>query len=87
MDSLIGPNTVNTLPDQTLLAFEDHGTVARTLDSDFAGAHDVVDRLNQLGIDLEVVAAQLEVEGVASFAKSFSDVLDTLGSRAAEFQQ
>ena len=45
VDSLIGPNTVNTLPDQTLLAFEDHGTVARTLDSDFAGAHDVVDRL------------------------------------------
>ncbi len=85
VDTLIGPNTVNTLPDNTLLAFDDHGTVSRTIDADLAGAQDVVDRLARLGIDLEEVANKLEAEGVASFAKSFDDVLDTLGGRAAEF--
>lgn len=84
VDTLIGPNTVNTLPDKTLLAFEDHGTVARTIDADIAGAHEVVASLAALGIDLEEVADQLEEEGVASFAKAFEDVLATLAARAAE---
>ena len=86
VDTLIGPHTVNTLPDKTLLAFEDHGTVARTVDTDVAEAHAVVERLAALGIDLEDVAVQLEDEGVASFAKSFDDVLATLATRADEFK-
>lgn len=85
IDTLIGPNTVNTIPDATLLAFEDHGTVARTIDTDVAGAHQVISKLSDLGIDLEEVAVQLEQEGVDSFAKSFDDVLETLGKRAEEF--
>ncbi len=85
VDTLIGPNTVNTLPDKTLLAFEERGTVARTVDVGFAEAHDVIDRLNELGIDLEEVAIKLESEGVASFAKAFVDVLETLTTRASEF--
>ncbi len=85
VDTLIGPDTVNTLPDKTLLAFDDHGTVARTVDADFAGAHDVIDRLAALGIDLEEVAIVLEDEGVASFAKAFEDVLQTLATRAEEY--
>ncbi len=84
VDTLIGPNTVNTLPDKTLLAFEDHGTVARTIDANVANAHQVVADLAALGIDLEEVADQLEDEGVASFAQAFEDVLATLASRAAE---
>jgi transaldolase len=83
VDTLIGPNTVNTLPDGTLLAFDDHGTVARTIDADVAEAQRVVDALAELGIDLEEVADKLEREGVASFAQSFDDVLATLGERAA----
>ncbi len=85
IDSLIGPDTVNTIPDATLAAFEDHGTVERTIDADVAGAHQVVADLAGLGIDLEEVAVQLEREGVDSFAKSFDDVLATLAGRAAEF--
>lgn len=81
VDTLIGPDTVNTLPDQTLLAFDDHGTVARTVDADPASAHAVVSALADLGIDLEEVADQLESEGVESFAKAFADVLATLDSR------
>lgn len=86
VDTLIGPNTVNTLPDKTLLAFDDHGTVARTVDANFDWAHNVVAQLGALGIDLEEVATQLEAEGVASFAKSFEEVLETLAGRAAEFK-
>ncbi len=85
VDTLIGPNTVNTLPEKTLVAFDEGGTVARTVDADYADAHDVVAQLGALGIDLEEVALKLETEGVAGFAKSFVDVLDTLGTRAAEF--
>ncbi len=84
VDTLIGPDTVNTLPDGTLAAFEDHGTVARTIDADPDGAGQVVAELFALGIDLEEVAQKLENEGVGSFAKSFDDVLATLGDRAEE---
>ena len=84
VDTLIGPNTVNTLPDSTLAAFEERGTVARTVDADPAGAAAVIESLAGLGIDTEEVAAKLETEGVGSFAKSFDEVLDTLGERAGK---
>ncbi len=82
VDSLIGPNTVNTLPDQTLLAFDDHGTLGRTVDADPDWARGVVADLNELGIDLEEVAVKLEGEGVASFSKSFSEALASLDEQA-----
>ncbi|MEM9562210.1 MAG: transaldolase [Actinomycetota bacterium] len=84
VDTLIGPNTVNTMPDATLAAFEDHGTVARTIDADPEAAASVVADLAALGIDLEEVAVKLEGEGVGSFAKSFDEVLGTLGDRARQ---
>ena len=87
VDQLIGPGTVNTLPDATLAAFEDHGTVARTIDTDVDGAHRLMAELSALGIDLEEVAAKLEEEGVASFSKSFDEVLTTLDERAGELPQ
>ncbi len=86
IDTLIGPNTVNTIPDATLLAFDDHGTVARTIDADVPGAHAVIADLAALGIDLEEVAVQLEREGVDSFAKAFDDVLTTLSGRVADIK-
>ncbi len=82
VDTLIGPDTVNTLPDGTLAAFEDHGTVARTVDADQAGAAQVLAGLAEVGVDMEDVAAKLERDGVASFASSFDDVLATLAERA-----
>lgn len=82
VDSLIGPHTVNTLPDATLAAFLDHGTVARTIDADFDGAQQILDDVTAVGVDLEEVAATLEAEGVASFEKSFDDLLGTLGAKA-----
>jgi transaldolase len=87
VDALIGPDTVNTLPDATLLAFDNHGTAARTIDADIDAARAVVAGLASLGIDLEEVAVTLEAEGVSAFAKSFDEVLETLGSRAVEIQE
>ena len=82
VDSLIGPQTVNTIPEATLEDFEDHGTLARTVDADLPAAHAVLDAFAGLGLSLSDVTAQLEDEGVASFSKSFDDLLDTLAEKA-----
>jgi len=85
VDTLIGPDTVNTLPDATLAAFDDHGTVARTVDADIDGARRTWHLLGEL-VDLEEVARVLEAEGVASFEKSFDELLGVLETRAGEFR-
>ena len=84
VDNLIGPDTVNTLPEATLEAFEDHGTVRRTIDADLDRAAADLDDLADVGVDLAEVAEVLESEGVAAFAKSFDELLETLAGRAAE---
>ncbi|WP_436795971.1 transaldolase [Actinospongicola halichondriae] len=82
VDTLIGPDTVNTLPEATIEAFEAEGTVARTVDADVDGAVSVLEGLRAVGIDMADVAERLEVEGVAAFEKSFDDLLDTLQTKA-----
>ena len=82
VDTLIGPDTVNTLPDATLEAFDEHGTVARTIDADFAGAQAVLEALADVGVDLDDVTSLLEDEGVAKFSKSFDDLLIALETKA-----
>jgi len=83
VDSLIGPDTVNTLPDATIEAFNDHGTLTRTIDDDVAHAQAVWRELVEVGVDMEDVAAKLEHDGVASFTKSFDDLLVALAEKAA----
>jgi len=82
VDSLIGSDTVNTMPDATVDAFADHGTVARTVDGDYDAARAHLDRLREVGIDMADVSHHLEDEGVASFAKSFDDLLGSLSEKA-----
>ncbi len=81
VDSLIGPSTVNTLPDATLEAFDDHGALDRTIDGVPGDAAAVVAALAELGIDLGEVTELLEQQGVASFVESFDDLLATLAGR------
>ena len=83
VDELIGPNTVNTLPDNTLEAFEHRGTVARTVDEGVQEAHAVFEALAGLGIHMDEVTQKLEDEGVAAFEKSFDELLAALGEKAA----
>ncbi|MGH9190486.1 MAG: transaldolase [Acidimicrobiales bacterium] len=82
--SLIGPDTINTLPEATIEAFEDHGTVACTLNQGVNEARLVMDRLAAVGIDLDDVGHTLEEEGVAAFAKSFDELLAALSDKATE---
>ena len=82
VDTLIGPDTVNTMPEATVDAFEDHGTVARTVDADVDAAREVLDDVAAVGVDLDDVARVLEVEGVAAFEKSFDDLLGALEAKA-----
>ena len=84
VDNLIGPDTVNTLPEPTLEAFADHGVVARTVDASYDEADRVWQGLASLGIDMEEVSAQLEREGVDAFMKSFDELIDALQTKAAE---
>ncbi len=86
VDELIGPHTVNTLPDATLEAFVDHGTLARRVDADVDAARDVWAALPSVGVEMEDVADQLEREGVASFQKSFDELLGALETKAAELR-
>jgi len=83
VDSLIGPDTVNTMPPATIDAFADHGVVGYTIEDDLDGARAAIAELADLGIELSEVTEQLEVEGVASFAKSFEELIDGLGQKAA----
>ncbi|MDQ3574492.1 MAG: hypothetical protein M3404_06140, partial [Actinomycetota bacterium] len=82
VDSLIGPSTVNTMPDATLEAFAEHGNLVRSLDAGTEAAYRTLDQLAEVGVDLEDVAAVLEQQGVASFLSSFDDLMAALTSKA-----
>lgn len=82
VDSLIGPDTVNTMPDATLAAFVDHGTVRRTVDVDLDEAKAALAGIEALGVSMHDVAETLEQEGVASFVKSFDELTQTLQDKA-----
>jgi transaldolase len=84
VDELIGPDTVNTLPDATIEAFADHGTLAQRVDADLDVADAVWQGLAAVGVDMDDVAEVLEREGVASFEKSFDELLGTLEAKSAE---
>jgi transaldolase len=80
VEQLIGPDVVNTMPEATLLAFADHGNVARTLDS--ADAFDeTLRRAQEAGVDLSSLTTQLEREGVESFCASYRELLDSIETR------
>jgi transaldolase len=83
VDGLIGRDTINTLPEATIEAFEDHGTVSASVDADVDEAADTLERLASIGVSMTDVGRTLEDEGVASFAKSFDGLLDTLSAKRA----
>jgi transaldolase len=84
IDELIGPHTVNTMPRPTIAAFLDHGTVERTINKDISGAYKAMEDLAAAGIDIDAVTAQLEEEGIASFAKSYDSLLAGVASKRSQ---
>jgi transaldolase len=79
---LAAPNTVNTMPEDTLLAFADHGNVASTLPRDGGDAEAVLAAHVKAGIDLTAVAAQLQSDGAKSFVKSWNELLGAIGAKS-----
>ncbi|UCF99104.1 MAG: transaldolase [Spirochaetaceae bacterium] len=82
LDTLIGPDTVNTVPPATLEAFLDHGTVASTLESELEKAVLQLERLASLGVDLVQVTEKLQVAGVEAFANSFRALHQAIEEKA-----
>ncbi|HSP96354.1 MAG TPA: transaldolase [Candidatus Dormibacteraeota bacterium] len=81
VEELIGPDTVDTMPKPTLLAFQDHGAVAPTLERGLDDAHRLLERLEAVGVDYDDVVETLEAEGVEKFAGSVSQLYAELDAK------
>jgi len=81
VDTLIGPNTVNTVPPKTLVAFNEHGSVAETLDKDIDREETFLNSIETVGISLKTVTRELEEEGVKSFKSDFESLLGAIEAR------
>lgn len=86
VDNLIGPGTVNTLPETTIAAFEDHGRLSRTIDTNVDEAIDTMERIAAVGVDLADVGRTLEARGVAKFAESMDEVMTILKAKATDLR-
>ncbi len=84
VEELIGAETVNTMPEETIRAFQDHGEVALTLEQDLDEAKRVFERIAEAGVDYDDVVAVLEQEGVQKFADSFAELLDGVRAKRGE---
>jgi transaldolase len=80
---LIGPDTINTMTAETLNAYRDHGNPARCLTEGVAAARQVLQRLPEVGLDLEALTQQLEDEGAQKFIKPFDLFMHTLQAKQA----
>ena len=76
VEELIGPDTVDTMPLETIEAFQDHGEVRLSLTEDLAGAEQLLADLERVGVDYDDVTDTLEREGVQKFSDSFEELLD-----------
>jgi transaldolase len=84
VEELIGRDTVNTMPEETIAAFQDHGEVAPTLETGLEEARDFLARLEQAGVDYDDVVETLEREGVEKFADSFEELLEGIRKTSRE---
>ena len=81
VDELIGANTVNTMPEETIRAFQDHGVVTESLEQGIAEAQKLFDDLRAAGVDYDDVSETLEREGVQKFIDSFKELLDGIRAK------
>jgi transaldolase len=84
VEELIGPKTVNTMPEETIEAFQDHGEVAPTLEQGIDEAKRVFEQIGQAGVDYADVTDTLEREGVEKFADSFAELLEGIRAKSGE---
>jgi transaldolase len=87
IDPLIGPETVTTVPDETIAAFAQSGVASNSLAQDIQGAHQTIDKLRELGIDTERVADELQTDGVKKFVDSFRNLTANLEKKRAVIEE
>jgi transaldolase len=85
--ALAAPSTVNTMPDGTLNAFADHGSVGATLAPDGGDCDAVLASFAKVGVDIDALAASLQDEGAASFSKSWNDLMACIDGKARAIQK
>ena len=82
-DNLIGPQTINTLPPETLEAFIDHGTVTLSLESELNEARNQLEQLDELGINLDNITNELLDEGLEKFVKPYDRLIEKIAEKKA----
>ena len=87
VEALAAPDTIDTIPDKTLLAFADHGKVGQPMPEDGGDAEQVIAQFRRAGIDDDAVAATLQREGVEAFAKSWRDLMERIASKSAPLKK
>jgi transaldolase len=87
IEALAAPYTINTVPEKTLHAFADHGTISGVMGVDGGDAESMLRNFAVAGIDIDALAARLQHEGAAAFTKSWSDLLGRIASKRTRFQQ
>ncbi|MFM8893519.1 MAG: transaldolase family protein, partial [Planctomycetia bacterium] len=80
--ALAAPHTVNTIPEQTLLAFADHGGVGEGLSSGGGSGDETVAAIARSGVDLHAVGEKLQRDGADAFVKSWHELLDVIGTKS-----
>jgi len=86
VEELIGKETVNTIPSQTLAAFADHGKVRNSVEEDLQGARDTLKRLSEVGIDIGEVTDELQKQGVQAFIDSYNQLIDRIAAKRDEMK-
>jgi transaldolase len=81
VDELLGPDTVNTMPEETIKAYQDHGSPQQRLQSELPQAHALLEALKRVGVDYDDVTETLEREGVEKFSESFEQLLQSLQAK------
>lgn len=87
VEELIGPDTVNTLPPATIVAFRDHGTVTRSLDAQDNAATVIMNDLEEVGVDFEKITEELKDQGVRAFSDSFEALIKLLDNKKGEYRK
>jgi transaldolase len=82
IEALAAPDTINTIPEKTLLAFADHGEVKSALPADGGDAEEVLAKFARVGVNDSALAAELQREGALSFDKSWNELMDSIASKS-----
>jgi transaldolase len=85
--SLAAPFTVNTMPESTLKAFAEHGTIGTPMPVDGGNCEEILTQFAKAGIDVDALGAQLQTEGAQSFVSSWNDLMDVIESKSAELKK